>query len=153
MSKRKLDTMHAASVDDTDDDDDDIAYAMAVSLAEAKAVAEAVVDLVDDDPEPEPCVQCLVCLEDLNGGGRTPAKALPCGHVFHVACVDKWFETCQKPQCPVCRKVVTARARGGVPARGGRLGQSRGVGRSFDIDIQALTAGIIVGGPLHVRRR
>ena len=44
--------------------------------------------------------QCSVCLQNLNRTTRT----LPCGHEFHLKCVDRWKRTCRgDPTCPMCR--------------------------------------------------
>ena len=44
--------------------------------------------------------QCSVCLQGLNRSTRT----LPCGHEFHLKCVDRWKRTCRAdPTCPMCR--------------------------------------------------
>lgn len=43
--------------------------------------------------------ECVVCLgEQLIGD---PAAKLPCGHLFHVGCVQQWLE--RHCTCPVCR--------------------------------------------------
>jgi len=44
--------------------------------------------------------QCSVCLHGLARSTRT----LPCGHEFHLKCVDRWKRTCRgDPTCPMCR--------------------------------------------------
>jgi len=44
--------------------------------------------------------QCSVCLQGLNRSTRT----LPCGHEFHLKCVDRWKRSCRAdPTCPMCR--------------------------------------------------
>ena len=44
--------------------------------------------------------QCSVCLLGLNRSTRT----LPCGHTFHLKCVDRWKRSCRNtPTCPMCR--------------------------------------------------
>jgi hypothetical protein len=43
--------------------------------------------------------ECVVCLgEQLIGD---PAAKLPCGHLFHVGCIQQWLE--RHCTCPVCR--------------------------------------------------
>ncbi len=39
---------------------------------------------------------CAVCRERLD-----KAKRLPCGHLFHAACLSRWLEI--KTECPTCR--------------------------------------------------
>lgn len=44
---------------------------------------------------------CSICLDDFSDGQRV--RKLPCGHVFHIACVDAWLKrtaTCPL-RCPV----------------------------------------------------
>lgn len=48
---------------------------------------------------------CAVCLETF--AVQDEAKKLPCGHLFHAACVLPWLQ--QKNTCPVCRKSVEDR--------------------------------------------
>lgn len=43
---------------------------------------------------------CSICCEDL----KEKATKLPCGHMFHGACVKQWLE--QHNQCPVCRHAL-----------------------------------------------
>ena len=43
--------------------------------------------------------ECLVCLEDHAVGGL--AVKLPCGHLFHRACVCDWLK--RHCTCPCCR--------------------------------------------------
>ncbi|WOL13494.1 hypothetical protein Cni_G22264 [Canna indica] len=50
-----------------------------------------------------PSPDCAVCLEGFNEGERCRALP-PCGHVFHVACVDRWL--LKSPGCPICRAPV-----------------------------------------------
>lgn len=51
---------------------------------------------------------CAVCLERVGRGRR-----LPCGHVFHGACVARWAH--HTPACPLCRRrLPVARAWAGL---------------------------------------
>ena len=44
--------------------------------------------------------QCSVCLQALTRATRV----LPCGHEFHLKCVDRWKRACRgDPTCPMCR--------------------------------------------------
>lgn len=50
--------------------------------------------------------QCSVCMDSLmaDRSAAEPAEevvSLPCGHVFHVACLEPWLET--NTNCPTCR--------------------------------------------------
>ncbi|KDP44186.1 hypothetical protein JCGZ_05653 [Jatropha curcas] len=47
--------------------------------------------------------ECAVCLGEFEEGEWL--KHLPnCAHVFHVACIDTWFQT--HSSCPLCRSLV-----------------------------------------------
>lgn len=48
--------------------------------------------------------QCCICLSDFEGGETL--KTLPCIHVFHADCIDRWLQT--KNQCPTCQTVATS---------------------------------------------
>lgn len=43
--------------------------------------------------------ECCICLDMDN---EQPWVGLPCGHMFHAACINRWIAT-QQPNCPVCR--------------------------------------------------
>ena len=43
---------------------------------------------------------CPICLEPYESGKYK--RVLPCNHVFHKKCIDKWLK--KKMECPVCRK-------------------------------------------------
>lgn len=40
---------------------------------------------------------CIICREDMVSN----SKKLPCGHIFHVACLRSWFQ--RQQTCPTCR--------------------------------------------------
>ncbi|XP_042448888.1 NEP1-interacting protein 1-like [Zingiber officinale] len=42
---------------------------------------------------------CSICLQDF--GTTTRVLAMPCGHLFHAACLKKWLE--RSCSCPLCR--------------------------------------------------
>ncbi|KAK1592675.1 hypothetical protein Q3G72_028652 [Acer saccharum] len=48
---------------------------------------------------------CSVCLEDFDQTEisipATAGEQVPCGHVFHAACISTWFSICDS--CPLCR--------------------------------------------------
>ncbi|KAF9680535.1 hypothetical protein SADUNF_Sadunf06G0131500 [Salix dunnii] len=39
---------------------------------------------------------CAVCMEGFQSG-----KKVPCGHVYHEACISSWLSYCHS--CPLCR--------------------------------------------------
>ncbi|CAG0878948.1 unnamed protein product [Cyprideis torosa] len=53
------------------------------------------------DATPEELAQgdstCIICREEMTAG----AKKLPCGHIFHAACLRSWFQ--RQQTCPTCR--------------------------------------------------
>ncbi|GAA0153371.1 hypothetical protein LIER_37664 [Lithospermum erythrorhizon] len=52
---------------------------------------------------PPTSTDCAVCLGEFEDGEWL--KSLPnCSHVFHVACIDTWFQT--HSSCPLCRSYV-----------------------------------------------
>ena len=46
-------------------------------------------------------VQCVICQETIRGGDQR----LPCAHVFHRACLQRWLP--EHRSCPVCRTPVS----------------------------------------------
>mmetsp|Transcript_54039 Transcript_54039/g.94924 ORF Transcript_54039/g.94924 Transcript_54039/m.94924 type:complete len:260 (-) Transcript_54039:140-919(-) len=45
------------------------------------------------------CSSCAICMKDFAIGDEV--RKLPCGHVFHVACIDEWLRRCV--DCPLCK--------------------------------------------------
>lgn len=45
---------------------------------------------------------CVVCISDFVDSDLL--RLLPCGHEFHVKCVDKWLR--KSTSCPICRRQV-----------------------------------------------
>lgn len=44
--------------------------------------------------------QCMICLENMEVGAKI--RTLPCMHVFHCKCIDRWLcEPGRKPRCPI----------------------------------------------------
>lgn len=78
--------------------------------------------------------RCSICLQDYETGESI--KTLPCTHVYHCGCIERWLGEC-RGSCPVCtQKVILpapppATASGSVgrvkasSARGGGSGSSR----------------------------
>ena len=53
----------------------------------------------DKDPNKLEYPECSICLTEVNDGEDT--ILLPCGHMFHDACVTKWLKI--HNTCPLCR--------------------------------------------------
>jgi hypothetical protein len=43
--------------------------------------------------------ECIICIEDY---GEDEIRMLPCLHTFHKKCIDCWFTTSQRMECPIC---------------------------------------------------
>ncbi|KAL4318735.1 hypothetical protein GQ457_18G016090 [Hibiscus cannabinus] len=54
------------------------------------------------DVETKPSRDCSICLESF--GEEDVLARLPCGHRFHLACLDPWVRTCG--DCPYCRRSI-----------------------------------------------
>ena len=59
---------------------------------------------------------CSICLCEFQVNDRV--KRLPCGHLFHKACLDPWFLDVTS-SCPVCKQHITQR--GMVPKEEDRV--------------------------------
>ena len=46
---------------------------------------------------------CAICLEDYVDGEKV--RELPCGHIYHLKCIDPWLTNNQRV-CPVCKAKV-----------------------------------------------
>ena len=44
---------------------------------------------------------CCICLEKIT---KENSVALPCAHVFHSDCINKWINI--NPSCPLCKQSV-----------------------------------------------
>jgi len=65
------------------------------SVSETKEVVN------EDDPLSPRCRICLEYYED-----DDEVKTLPCFHIFHAECIDKWFQL--SDQCCICKNSLTA---------------------------------------------
>jgi len=43
--------------------------------------------------------QCSICLEDMTTGEEV--RTLPCLHIFHRTCIDRWLISCTDLRCPI----------------------------------------------------
>ena len=56
----------------------------------------------DGAPDNDSEVKCLVCQHEYQH--QEQLRRLPCGHIFHAECVDKWLQT--HDECLYCRKCI-----------------------------------------------
>ncbi|KAF8691954.1 hypothetical protein HU200_039993 [Digitaria exilis] len=64
-----------------------------------------------------PVDECRVCLSKIRVSETT--RRLPCRHVFHRDCVDRWLLSCKRT-CPLCRVYVADENRHPVAKHTGR---------------------------------
>ena len=57
----------------------------------------------EGNSQKHPIITCSVCLCNLNASASS-VVTLPCGHVFHQACISPWLD--QSTTCPECRNAV-----------------------------------------------
>ena len=55
-----------------------------------------------EDPENLP-EDCTFCGEVLGMG--FPYRLIPCGHIFHLPCIDRWLRF-EDASCPLCRRTL-----------------------------------------------
>ncbi|KAK4753078.1 hypothetical protein SAY87_021876 [Trapa incisa] len=61
---------------------------------------------------------CAICLSELSAGDEIRVL-LPCGHAFHLGCVDIWLRS--HSSCPSCRQILSVPA---APRHGKMRGSS-----------------------------
>ena len=50
--------------------------------------------------------KCPTCLETLTSGSTNPTVTTPCGHLFHINCVQGWISRGNQT-CPQCRSDIS----------------------------------------------
>lgn len=55
--------------------------------------------------------ECAICLTELEKGDKCRILPEPCGHLFHLACIDQWFQ--QSQSCPLCKRSIRNILQGG----------------------------------------
>lgn len=50
--------------------------------------------------------ECPICLVEIEEGSVCRHLPEPCGHLFHVECIDPWFQ--QSQACPLCKRSMRA---------------------------------------------
>lgn len=54
--------------------------------------------------ESDAACECTICLMEIEEGSACRALPAPCGHIFHVECIDQWFQ--QSFLCPLCKRSI-----------------------------------------------
>jgi Ring finger domain len=55
--------------------------------------------------------ECSICLTEIEVGQDCRKLPDPCGHLFHLACIDQWFN--QSVACPLCKRSLRDILEGG----------------------------------------
>ncbi|KAL9234443.1 hypothetical protein vseg_009315 [Gypsophila vaccaria] len=71
-------------------------------LEDGGVMIECGTDTPIEKPLPAADAACSICIEDYED--ESEIRELPCRHLFHCACVDKWLRT--KPTCPLCKNNI-----------------------------------------------
>ncbi|CAI0456058.1 unnamed protein product [Linum tenue] len=50
--------------------------------------------------------ECAVCLSKVEQGDEI--RELPCRHLFHKVCLDRWCQSRRQATCPLCRRSLTS---------------------------------------------
>lgn len=53
-----------------------------------------------------PCIECVICYNEIDTSDRTDYMIAPCNHIFHKDCLVQWMEV--KMECPICRHNLPA---------------------------------------------
>ena len=69
-------------------------------------LSSAVLTAIAQLPKVTDAEECAICMDSLATGG--PASEIPCGHKFHIACLETWAS--EHTSCPCCRAEVTEKA-------------------------------------------
>jgi len=89
-----------------------------VSTDELKLMDESKLTTTDSkDSTEEDGLKCRICLELYEEGDEV--KTLPCFHIFHSSCIDKWFQV--SDECCICKTSVSGSFRN-IPQGFGRFG-------------------------------
>jgi|GEM_PF-5919147 len=79
---------------------DRISYRAALVSAKTPEMRQALLGIERDKETTK--IACSICLEPQE---NDPIKILPCNHIFHTACVNRWTEE-GNLTCPLCRTPV-----------------------------------------------
>ncbi|XP_073119015.1 E3 ubiquitin protein ligase RIN2 [Henckelia pumila] len=78
--------------------------------------------------------ECAICREPM-----AKAKKLPCGHLFHLACLRSWLDQglSESYSCPTCRKpLFTGRAESGITTRAPDTSRDEELARQMSTGIE-----------------
>lgn len=98
-----------------------ILVAATFSLSKAKQLLDRYRHMMKNIPIQKATeeVTCIICQDPIKAGQL--ARALPCSHLFHTACLREWMA--DRPACPICRAPIPLGRRtvptGSVQARQG----------------------------------
>jgi rubrerythrin len=54
--------------------------------------------------------QCAVCLQELINSENGLISVTPCGHRFHITCIERWLDTHSPKKCPTCREPIDSQS-------------------------------------------
>jgi hypothetical protein len=54
--------------------------------------------------------KCAVCLEELINSEKGLISVTPCGHRFHITCIERWINTNTTKVCPTCRTPIDSQS-------------------------------------------
>eukprot|EP01041_Mallomonas_annulata_P001975 gene1975-3841_t len=90
------------------------------------AVAAAAVINFNDNS-----IECPICLVEILIGDECRKLPVPCGHIFHKACIDIWFHN--NTSCPMCKRSVRTMLAPDTSSRG-RAGNNAAAAGDRDRD-------------------
>tara|TARA_B100000886_G_scaffold334793_1_gene290867 strand:- start:2211 stop:2855 length:645 start_codon:yes stop_codon:yes gene_type:complete len=116
--------LYMSDIEEYDNDDDDD-YFRGPNSGESK-----------EEPK------CMICMDSLSNTENGTVRTLPCGHSFHLDCINGWISTYPRreqdsetgdegritirhPECPICKTRIKVNGRNVKPKHGIRGGVER----------------------------
>ena len=59
------------------------------------------------EPEPSECGICLNTIDNMDDLWINRTIPCECAAIYHKACVEEWFRTSRKHECPICHTAAT----------------------------------------------